>query len=286
MYSSNKGDVVSYFKRVTEFTEAAAQYASRQSEAAIYCPCKDCKNEAMYPCSDRGTICFHLLKNGFMKNYYIWTKHGEIGENPSGDSDVPQDAHQHRRGCDHTSDITHDVDQHDDDDAFDVEELMRNVAPEVLLQRTTAKGYDNFEALDKASKNLLYEERQGCDKQYTVLYTTLELMKLKASNGWSDTSFSDLMQLLKKVLPKPNDLPSDTYQAKKMICPLTLSVQKIHACPNHYILYQKMYELLERCPQCNTSRYKRANDCVEDYNDHQKKNKRLQKWKRNVIADQ
>ena len=79
MYSSNKGDVVSYFEQVTKFTEAAAQYASRQSEAAIYCPCKVCKNEAMYPCSDHETIRFHLLKNGFVKNYYIWTKQGDIG---------------------------------------------------------------------------------------------------------------------------------------------------------------------------------------------------------------
>jgi hypothetical protein len=40
-----------------------------------------------------------------------------------------------------------------------------------------------------------------------------------------------------KVLPKPNSLPSSTYQAKKIICPLTLGIEKIHACPNHCILY-------------------------------------------------
>jgi hypothetical protein len=52
-----------------------------------------------------------------------------------------------------------------------------------------------------------------------------ELLKLKASNGWSDTSFSALLELLTKVLPKPNGLPSSTYQTK-IICPLTLGIEK------------------------------------------------------------
>jgi hypothetical protein len=70
-----------------------------------------------------------------------------------------------------------------------------------------------------------------------VLWMTLELIKLKATIGWSDTSFSALLELLTKVLPKPNGLPSSTYQAKNIICPLTLGIEKIHDCPNHCILY-------------------------------------------------
>jgi hypothetical protein len=37
--------------------------------------------------------------------------------------------------------------------------------------------------LDKASRYLLYEECKGCDKNHTVLWMKLELLKLKASNG-------------------------------------------------------------------------------------------------------
>jgi hypothetical protein len=59
-----------------------------------------------------------------------------------------------------------------------------------------------------------------------VLWMTLELLKLKASNGWSDSSFSTLLELLSKVLPKLNGLPTSTYRAKKIICPLTLGVEK------------------------------------------------------------
>jgi hypothetical protein len=38
--------------------------------------------------------------------------------------------------------------------------------------------------------------------------------------------FSALLELLTKVLPKPNGLPISTYQAKKIICPLTLGIEK------------------------------------------------------------
>jgi hypothetical protein len=55
---------------------------------------------------------------------------------------------------------------------------------------------------------------------------TLELLKLKASNGCSDNSFSALLELLSIVLQKPNGLPTSTYLAKKIIYPLTLGVEK------------------------------------------------------------
>jgi hypothetical protein len=54
---------------------------------------------------------------------------------------------------------------------------------------------------------------------------TLELLRLKASNGWSDSSFLALLELLSKVLPKPNGLPTNTCLAKKIISPLTLGVE-------------------------------------------------------------
>jgi hypothetical protein len=54
----------------------------------------------------------------------------------------------------------------------------------------------------------------------------LELLKLKASNRWSDTSFSALLEFLTKVFPKPIGLPNSTYQAKKIICSLTLDIEK------------------------------------------------------------
>jgi hypothetical protein len=158
----------------------------------------------------------------------------------------------------------------ENDEGLTVEELMRNVATDVLLQCRN-KGFNNFETLNKALRDLLYEECKGCHKEHTVLWMTLELLKLKASNGWSDNSFSALLELLSMVLPKSNGLPTNTYLSKKIICPLTLSVEKIHACPNHCILYRKEHEFKDKCPRYNASWYKWNNNIEEDsYNNKRK----------------
>ena len=47
-----------------------------------------------------------------------------------------------------------------------------------------------------------------------------------------DKEFEKLLKILKKKLPKDNELPDSTYAAKKVVRPLGLEVQKIHACPN------------------------------------------------------
>ena len=64
-----------------------------------------------------------------------------------------------------------------------------------------------------------------------------------------DKGFEKLLKILKKKLPKDNELPDSTYAAKKVVCPLRLEVQKIHACPNDCILYRGAYKDL------NASRY-------------------------------
>jgi hypothetical protein len=228
-------------------------------EETIYCLCKVCKNLVIF--KDHEVIREHLVRSGFMDNYFIWTKHIEtqpgtesiIDERAEENMGIPDDMCSHHNDrCE--DDICQDDADHSDE-GFNVEGLMRNVAPDVLLQRRN-KSFNNFEIIDKASRVLLYEECKGCDKEHTVLWMTLELMKLKATSGWSNTSFSALLELLTKILSKPNSLPSSTYQAKKIICLLTLFIEKIHACPNHCILYQKEHEFKDMRPRCNASQYK------------------------------
>jgi hypothetical protein len=91
----------------------------------------------------------------------------------------------------HHDDVGDQDDVGENDEGLDVEELIWNVAPDVLLQWRN-KDFDNFETLNKAARDL-YEEYKGCHKEHMVLWMTLELLKLKASNGWSDSSFSTLL---------------------------------------------------------------------------------------------
>src|SRR3989337_2826605 len=106
-------------------------------------------------------------------------------------------------------------------------------------------------------KKLLYPNYEADKKK---LGTRLELLQWKAENGVSDKGFGNLLVMLKKTLPKDNELPESTYEAKKAVCPLGLEVQKIHACPNDCILYRGEYEDLNACPVCGALRYKISHD--------------------------
>jgi hypothetical protein len=74
--------------------------------------------------------------------------------------------------------------------------------------------------------------------------STLELLKWKAEEGLSELEFEKLLKMMKTMLPKDKELPASTYEAKKVVCPLGLEVQKIHACPNNCILYRGDYKNL------------------------------------------
>ena len=60
----------------------------------------------------------------------------------------------------------------------------------------------------------------------TKLEVDILLLEMKARNGMSDTRFNDVLSLLQKFVPRPNELPQNTYEAKQMIYPLELEVQK------------------------------------------------------------
>jgi hypothetical protein len=124
-----------------------------------------------------------------------------------------------------------DPDAADDDNDFDYQKLLRHVEPHVLSSMGTERGLSNTDILEKSSKDLLYDESNGCDKEFTQMCVMLELLKLKAYLGWSNNIFSELLSLLAKLLPKSNTLPTSTYRAKKLICLLSLGVEKYMHVP-------------------------------------------------------
>ena len=77
----------------------------------------------------------------------------------------------------------------------------------------TDREYEQFIGLMSALEKPLFP---GCKAKFTLLYGVLELLKLKASNRWSDKSFTDLLCLLGDMLPEGNELPANTYRAKKV----------------------------------------------------------------------
>ena len=61
-----------------------------------------------------------------------------------------------------------------------------------------------FERMLEDHRKLLYPTAEEGQKK---LGTTLELLQWKAKNGISDKAFGNLLNLIKKMLPKPNELP-------------------------------------------------------------------------------
>ncbi|BBN70421.1 transposable element gene [Prunus dulcis] len=64
------------------------------------------------------------------------------------------------------------------------------------------------------------------------------------------------------LLPEGNTIPTSMYEAKKTLCALGLSYEKMHACPNDCILYRKEYEDSTNCPTCGISRWKEGKDSI------------------------
>jgi hypothetical protein len=84
-----------------------------------------------------------------MDNYFIWSKHGETQPRTESIIDEREEANMN---ADHVY-SHHDDGGDQDDEGLDVEESMRNVTPDVLLQCRN-KDFNNFETLNKASRDL------------------------------------------------------------------------------------------------------------------------------------
>jgi len=132
-------------------------------------------------------------------------------------------------------------------------------------------GEDSFHqahVYDSLKDNSVTELYLGCST-FSRLSTVLRLFNIKAINGWTDKSFTELLELFHQILPEGNTLPSSHYEAKKILCPIGMEYQKIHVCPNDCILYIKEFEGLYKCPRCEVSRYK-VKDNDGDDNDMRK----------------
>ena len=46
----------------------------------------------------------------------------------------------------------------------------------------------------------------------------------------------------------------------KILFPMGMEYQKIHACPNDCILYRHEFEEMHKCPRCGVSQYKVKDD--------------------------
>ncbi|XP_050225269.1 uncharacterized protein LOC126674798 [Mercurialis annua] len=122
---------------------------------------------------------------------------------------------------------------------------------EGMHHEASSKENVDFVKLLKAADEELYP---GC-KTFSSLSFFLHLYHLKCLHRWTEKSFTMLLELLLDAFPGGMSLSKSFYQAKKIIQALGLDYKKIHACPNHCMLYWGETENQELCRICGSSRW-------------------------------
>uniref|UniRef100_A0A2N9IGN6 Uncharacterized protein n=1 Tax=Fagus sylvatica TaxID=28930 RepID=A0A2N9IGN6_FAGSY len=160
----------------------------------------------------------------------------------------------------------------------DIHEMLHDLFP---MQNTTSRPVEEgpsvrqhaqgpnedaqrFYNLLKDAEQSLYE---GC-KNFSKLSAIVHLCHLKCISGWTNKSFTMLLQLLQDLLPLDAKLPKNCYEAKKITNKLGLGYKNIHACPNDCMLFWKEKVLDESCSECGASRWAESkSDLSEDHFD-------------------
>jgi len=121
----------------------------------------------------------HLLCDGFPQSYKTWTWHGELLNLP----------------CVSVTEeyvgSTMDDAVHDDVDDDRLEDMIRDVGAQSFVEA------HEYGSMSSDVETQLYPGSTN----FTRLSAMLRLMNLKAINGWTDKSFTELLQLLKDKLP-------------------------------------------------------------------------------------
>src|SRR4051812_46247927 len=192
-----------YEKGVSEFVKFAVAHV--EDPSGMTCPCLGCCYGGQV---DAVQLASHLLRFGIDKSYTCWNFHGE-----KSNGNVESRYNTTYASNDDCT-YTYDYDR--------VEEIAK------ALEEDLEDCPKMFERLVSDAEKMLYE---GCTK-FTRFSVVLKLYNLKAENGWSDKSFTELLALMKDMLPDDNVLPNRTYEAKKMWSSIGMSYDKIHARPN------------------------------------------------------
>jgi hypothetical protein len=252
-----------YIKGVDAFINFMKKDMLDNIRGNICCPCKHCKNEKRYRTED--VLRSNLINHGFIVDYRCWNKYGEseLIEAEMRDSYLEMEVTE--------PDILGFTDDDIEFQVHNIEEMVRNIERHGDNDQYSNGKLVKYKKMIKDLKKPLYH---GCAAQYTRLFAIIKLFQLKASNGLSDCSFKELLTLLKDMLPQGNAVPEIVYEAKQIISPLGLEVEKIHACKNDCILYRgPEYEDLEKCPICGLDRFnhRKDDDDDENYNRNRRK---------------
>ncbi|KAK2455713.1 hypothetical protein QL285_003139 [Trifolium repens] len=240
----NNGQVTEEFKNgVDDFIEIAKrQLGVVDVLGRIFCPCFKCKN-----CVREKPFWVekHLYEHGFMENYLNWTIHGE---NQWGDSSSMSNVH--------------DEEMETRNPYVDmvIDAMGDDLSEDQNLEEDPNPSASNFYTLLRDADEPLWV---GCHK-HTKLSAVTQLLNLKSELNMSESCYDRMIVIIKSMLPETEKLQENFYRSKKMVKDLGLGYEKIDACPNHCMLYErenKDPKVCSACLVCNHPRFKPKVGC-------------------------
>ncbi|XP_074342254.1 uncharacterized protein LOC141679736 [Apium graveolens] len=207
-----------YRKGVNAFLDNAFPKLAVGDE--MTCPCRNCKNSKW---QRREFIYDHLICSGPYPLYVNWIVEVSQILSPNNGSD--------------------------DEDMDWENNLHFGDNLDEMLDRTNGPTVDSKRFYEEG-KQPLYP---GC-KKFSRLSFIVRLYSLKCVHGITELGFGDILELIRDAFPEAN-IPLSFYAAKNVIKELGLDYKKIHACPNHCMLYWGEDEKEDSCKTCGLSRW-------------------------------
>ncbi|XP_019255192.1 PREDICTED: uncharacterized protein LOC109233784 [Nicotiana attenuata] len=232
-----------FIERVASFIVKAKTLDDFLIDGIIRCPYMKCKClKLLRPDS----VTVHLYKKGFMKNYYVWTVHGEIHASVD-------DVHfENSFGGEEGSRTTENINVEN----YRFNEMKRDAFPEAQSEpNDEAKSF--FKQLEEASCPL-YE-----GATHSKLSVAVRLLSIKLDNSISQAGMDSIIGLMNELNPTKIDLPKDFYTAKKVVSKLGLSSERIDYCEKGCMLFYKEDSASENCEFCNQPRYKEVTNAKQ-----------------------
>ncbi|XP_043817332.1 uncharacterized protein LOC122725001 [Manihot esculenta] len=220
MYARLKDGLLNplFLEGLNEFISAAKQFPDCLNGELIRCPCNrfKCQNRSF---EDENTVRFHLMKYGFVRDYYVWYLHGEI----------------------QNYNVIH----------------KRNAAepsfsPSISNEPSNQSIQRLYDMLAAANQELW----PGCEN-HLQLSAVARILNIKSEHHLSERCFDNICQFIKEILPIDNLFTDNFYSTKKLLEGLGLPIQKIHSCLNDCMIYWGEDNELLRCKVCDHPRLQR-----------------------------
>jgi hypothetical protein len=237
------------------FVKFAREHENRKW--VIVCPCKKCLLGKSWSCE---VVFAHLTSGaGIIEGYTEWIMHGESLVPPVNNETIYEaprtlqvDSIPLHGGSSGMQDMLTDV--------FAMHDVCVEVDGSQVGVEAEA-GYVDVEIEDSNKvPNKLEDLLKDADMplhgntKHSKLGAIVRLYSIKCMGGWSNTSFSMLLEFINELMHPDASLPKDTYEVKKYLNDLALEYEKISACRKGCMLFWRENEKLDKCTFCNESK--------------------------------